>query len=1040
MSRGNKVFREDGDHSTGFLLFGGTLEVDQSLEPRKRRVDGRDLWMMTAGTKQYSAQKSRSVELGQATQLAHRIVHFDPIAGLPGVLHLLVPYTTPAAPLLPTSLALPEHLNLDMTAATMQQTPAIPPRPAKGQDKSDSAGVPKIPPRPSKRFDRSISPNPDRFAPSPFNEGIPQKSPKALRFSPNNAVHEHGQDPIDRSSSVPMPSIGQEGVEYSAVSEELKADEEETGEKPRASSPEQTRTVAEDLKLHAPKPSLPAHSAKQRVQAVTRTDSDRAASFGIGRPTSREGLKKKPSSSFSTSEGRPEIEDEHGIPEIGQRVPMNPHLGDVQAPSPGPGSEEFKKHHHRKHSSRGGPPGSYGLHGHGVAPQDKLDKDYYEKHPDLLKREHQTPLHDRQNDYALSSNDLNKLVRDTRNRGSGLGTSEYQSTPTDEVGFQASEEYASRLSPRPTSTAEDKIQPLSFKSEITGPDGEKTVHVDDPKHPEYRSYGDEDAAVDDEDHEYTAPILASDEVNKDDRPCTQQPAVHPAPERRGSANEMEEPTSRPASRSSRPRSRPTSIYKNNDSQEFEPTSLDDVKEYEPLFPEEAKKESQPPAEGSKARHYFPSKDVWEDAPNSVHYTAEVSTPDVTEQPRRLSAADRPKTPAHLFAQKQEELAEREAGGPADAEPSKTHEKPIWTESQESDSFLSNKARNTHSQRFPSRDVWEDVPESQLYETTVSETVDEKEESKPEIPSRPVKTASEDRPALPERPKPKHTPSDEGKPKPPVSDKPKPQIPPRPTKTSSGDSKDGEAKVKPPVPSRPVGGKIAALQAGFMSDLNKRLQLGPSAPKKEEPKPQEDLTEQKEKAPLSDARKGRARGPQRRAPARSPAAPAAKPSGPALTFSLPQTLWSIDPEGSLSVSGEESPVPEQEIKVEKEAPEEPAPQEPAQSEPQPEVKPETETVEAPTEPKPEMETKPKVDIEQPVQEQAQEPAVEPSEPKEVPVTRGTDEPTHELAKAGEPVAEEKTLATNTAGESILETTVEKKGDTVEPLEVSDEVKQ
>ncbi|KAM0426763.1 hypothetical protein ACHAPT_008079 [Fusarium lateritium] len=927
-----------------------------------------------------------------------------------------------------------------MTAAAMQQTPSIPPRPVK--DKDDSS-PPKIPPRPTKRFDRSISPNPDRFAPSPFNEGIPQKSPKTLRFSPNDHVQE--QDPIDRSGSVPMPSIGQEGLEYSTIADELKVEEEKTGEKPRAASPEHTSTVAQDLKLHAPKPSLPAHSAKQRVQAVTRTDSDKAASFGIGRPGSRDGVKKKASTSFSASEGRPEIEDEQGIPEIGQRVPMNPHLGDVQAPSPAPGSEEPKKHHHRKHSSRGGPPGSYGLHGHGVAPQDKLDKEYYDKHPEALKREHQTPLHDRQNDYALSSNDLNKLVRDTRSRGSGL-TSEYQSTPTEEVGFQASEEYASRLSPRPAS--EDKIQPLSFKSEVTGPDGEKTVHVDDPKHPEYRSFGDEEATVDDEDNEYTAPILAPDEVEKEEN-RHQQPAVHP--QRRGSANEMEEPTSRPASRSSRPKSRPTSIYKNND-QEFEPSPLDDVKEYEPLFPEEAKEEKpapeSKPVSESKARHFFPSKDVWEDAPSSVHYTAEVSTPD--EQAEAQKSADRPKTPAHIFAQKQEELAERESS----ADVTKPQEKPIWSESQESDSFLSSKKRPSAGRRFPSRDVWEDVPESQLYEATVSETLEEKkpeekkpeekkpEEKKPEILVRPKKT--EDRPAVPERPKPKKTPSDEGKSKPPVSDKPKPQIPPRP-----------DSKTKPPVPSRPAGSKIAALQAGFMSDLNKRLQLGPQAPKKEEPKPQEDVTEEKEKAPLSDARKGRARGPQRRAPARSPAAaaaaPPAKTTEPALTFSVPQTLWSIDPEGSLSVSGDSlvSETPEvepevkpevqleevkvEEVKVEEVKPGTKAPElieQPAEVEP---VVVQTESETAKPESAPEAEPEP---VQEPVQEPVpQKPAVEvqpAAEPQEPEPQPGTSEL--------KPV-EEKTLVANTAGESILETTVEKKdGNTVDPVEVSDQVKQ
>ncbi|UPK96767.1 hypothetical protein LCI18_007702 [Fusarium solani-melongenae] len=927
-----------------------------------------------------------------------------------------------------------------MTAAAMQ-TPAIPPRPVKDKD---DLSPPKIPPRPSKRFDRSISPNPDRFAPSPFNEGIPQKSPKTLRFSPNDNAQE--QDPIDRSGSVPMPSIGQEGLEYSTIANELKAEEEETGEKPQATSPEQTRTVAKDLKLHAPKPSLPAHSAKQRVQAVTRTDSDKAASFGIGRPTSRDGVKKKASTSFSASEGRPEIEDEQGIPEIGQRVPMNPHLGDVQAPSPAPGSDEPKKHHHRKHSSRGGPPGSYGLHGHGVAPQDKLEKDYYDKHPDALKREHQTPLHDRQNDYALSSNDLNKLVRDTRSRGSGL-SSEYQATPTEEVGFQASEEYTSRLSPRPASGAPaDKIQPLSFKSEITGPDGESTVHVDDPKHPEYRSYGDEEAAVDDEDHEYTAPILASDEVEKEDN-VHQQPAVHPPPERRGSASEMEEPTSRPLSRTSRPKSRPTSIYKNND-QEFVPSPLDDVKEYEPLFPEEAKESEKPAPEkpSEKARHFFPSKDVWEDAPSSVHYTAEVSTPD--EQPEAQKSVDRPKTPAHIFAQKQEELAEQESA----TDIPKAQEKPIWTESKESDSFLSAKKRPSAGRRFPSRDVWEDVPESQLYEATVSETPEEKpeipeekkpeatEEKKPEIPVRPKKT--EDRPAVPDRPKPKKTPSDEGKPKPPVSDKPKPQIPTRP-----------DVKSKPPVPSRPVGNKIAALQAGFMSDLNKRLAIGPQAPKKEEAKPQEDVTEEKEKAPLSDARKGRARGPQRRAPARSPAAPV-KTSGPSLTFSIPQTLWSIDPEGSLSVSGDslvpETPEVEPEVKPEAEPQAEPEvkPEEVKSDDVKPEVK-APEPVEQPAEVEPEViqaetetakpEPVPEVEAE-PAEPVPQEPAVEPQPAAESKESEPQPEALKDIKLEEDKPTEEKTLVANTAGESILETTLEKKDGAVDPVEVADQVKQ
>ena len=288
--------------------------------------------------------------------------------------------------------------------------------------------MPKVPPRPiNKRLERSMSPSADRFAPSPLNEGIVNKSASASNYSSTYGRLDPSDDPIDRSGSVPMPSVGEEGMEYSAVADEMKRDEEITGNS-RPTSPEQTRMVAEDLKLHAPKPSLPAHSAKQRVAVVTRTDSDKAASFGIGRPSfedrasSRDGVKKKSSSVFSTnSDLGHQTDDDHGIPEIGQRVPMNPDLGDVQAPSPAPGTEGTKRNHVRKLSARNLPPGSYGLHGHGVQPQDNLDKTWYQRHPEQLEREHSTPLHDRQNDFAMSSADLNKLVRASAGRAAGSG-------------------------------------------------------------------------------------------------------------------------------------------------------------------------------------------------------------------------------------------------------------------------------------------------------------------------------------------------------------------------------------------------------------------------------------------------------------------------------------------------------------------------------------------------------------------------------------------------------------------------------------------
>jgi hypothetical protein len=279
-----------------------------------------------------------------------------------------------------------------------------------------------VPPRPAHRkVERSLSPS--RFAPSPLNESpLRAKSPRASRFGAN------GHDGDDRRKSVDLPAMcGEEGMEYASLAEEIKPASEQS------SGPAHTRTVGDDIKLHAPKPSLPAVSAKQRVMAVTRTDSDRAASFGIGRPSSNDdsaaalpsnrSLKKKASTTSQLSNTESHIDDEHGIPEIGIQVPMYPNAGDVQAPSPAPTADSAKpRHHARKTSSRGNlPPGSYGLHGHGVVPQDKLEKAYYEKHPDLLKKEITPHHHDRPNDFSMSKEDLNKIVRETASRGSGLG-------------------------------------------------------------------------------------------------------------------------------------------------------------------------------------------------------------------------------------------------------------------------------------------------------------------------------------------------------------------------------------------------------------------------------------------------------------------------------------------------------------------------------------------------------------------------------------------------------------------------------------------
>jgi hypothetical protein len=612
---------------------------------------------------------------------------------------------------------------------------------------------------------------------------------------------------------------------------------------------------------------------------------------------------------------------------------------------------------------------------------------------------------------------------------------------------------------------------------LTPYEEDKPIHVDDAKHPEYRSYGEEDTAIDDDEHEYTAPILAADEVQKDPNAYLQRPAVHPVSERRGSSFEMEDPPSRPTSR-------PTSLYNTISHEYHNSTPLEDVEEYEPLFTEEEAKAKEQEIQQKKAearyrQRHFPSKDIWEDAPSSVHFTAEVSTPEVPEPKRRKSSAfdaERPQTPAHVFAQQQEQIAEQEAAthkrpedwnirdeekahraetrsplkqrtsshgrvsSPAHAFAQRQEElaekeanagiRPEDWSSRDGASWRESRPhlatqRTGGSGKFPSRDVWEDTPESAMHVTTISGSP-----PKPDIPTRPSKKlsgSSTDRPAVPERPKPRQGSGDDaGRPRPPVSDKPKPQVPTRPSKSTSGDNADVAAKPKPPVPNRPVGGKIAALQAGFMSDLNKRLKIGPQIPVKKEEQEEEAAAAaaETEKAPLSDARKSRARGPQRRAPAKSPAPPAEGPKQavPTFTFTMAESSWSIDPEeGSVSVSNpsEEKPAEESEPveetpAVEEKVPEPEAEQIPVTSEPQ-----EIEAQPEPAEP---------------------EQAAEQDTTQEAPVKQ---EPTEETtsgssAEAAAPPTETKTLVANTAGESVLETEVEKKqgGNDVEPVSVED----
>lgn len=514
----------------------------------------------------------------------------------------------------------------------------------------------------------------------------------------------------------------------------------------------------------------------------------------------------------------------------------------------------------------------------------------------------------------------------------------------------ASDEFASRMtSPRPQSGRPASIKaghvdsPLRNETDNLNDDGE-VIHIDHPARrtskihgggydPPTEDLGRTAGNTEEEggwvtERGYGMPILASDELKKRGPEAEwRQPAVSPELERHGDeyvANEDGTPTYITKVRS---HSRNSSRGNNAQSQRVIPspaqfdrggTPLESHKEYEPLFPEDEDDTKKPKTQAEKlkrpnlARHQFPSQDVWEDTPGSLQLETTVETPQASEEPE---------TPAgDVSAAKVSENPEAE-------EQRNTH---ITKEDQQSflpehtrrfaaENKLLGKVRDEQplrpgmGQRFPSQDIWEDAPSHGHLETTVStpqtEDTNEYAEDSP-VAEKPTIPA---RPNIPARPAKKEL-SPVDKKAPIIPDRPKPQIPARPSKPSTGSSEKApttesqtaetdapQPKAKPPVPARPGGSKIAALQAGFLKDLNSKLGLGPQAPKVKEPEPEQ----QEEAAPLPDARKGRAKGPARRKPAASPTPAAtvtAEVAVPRAKLDLaPVTaIWSFGEDGSLDV--------------------------------------------------------------------------------------------------------------------------------------------
>ena len=509
-------------------------------------------------------------------------------------------------------------------------------------------------------------------------------------------------------------------------------------------------------------------------------------------------------------------------------------------------------------------------------------------------------------------------------------------TPDEDDAFEATEEYNSRAgtpqnsqtndrkkrtsSGEPTSPHTKAAFPFSDKNRLRPEDA-----LDDESHPSPRRRSKITRGDTDDEHENFdgTPILASDELLK--RPNSA--FMHAAVEPHGDDFYDSDHSYTARRNSSRPSSRPSSVhgaaamnytggslhrYVSHEEQHHSGvgTPLEEIEEYEPLFPEDEKETDVRKKVLKKrpdlAHHHFPSQDVWEDSPASLHYSTTVSTPDLERRQLDIESVD-PSTSTSTFETPEQE-AKRRSQNPNDmTSDSKTFMKPQFKAGVMHD--LHHERPGPH--RFPSSDVWEDSPDSVRLETTVGGPQEDEITSPPD-----------DRPAVPSRPQ-RHSklaqevqPSEAEPDRARSPDKVKPAIPARPARTSQSEQSRSiddtltsppAPKAKPAVPARPAGEKLASLKAGFMNDLNNRLKLGPQGPPpKKEAEPEVD--EEAERAPLADARKGRAKGPPRRKPAAAP--PVASDRKSSLTFAMSPliTVWTIDEEDEVQVHDKENKEP------------------------------------------------------------------------------------------------------------------------------------
>ncbi|KAI5788485.1 hypothetical protein EDC01DRAFT_617479 [Geopyxis carbonaria] len=672
--------------------------------------------------------------------------------------------------------------------ASQQAPPSIPPRPSRSKS-PQAQSTPLIPPRPAR---------------------------PARSKSPSENLTTNAQSPIEE----PQPTI-----------------------------------IPSSTELHAP------IAISGRPAPVPRVDSDAG--------TARSTAASTPSLYRASTDDIKDVEKE-GIPQIGRRVPMHPNAGDVQAPTPSETpSSNRKKHVYREEWEMD--EGAYGA------------------------QRNKTP-------YSMSSTDLNAVVAHTNN--SGVGTrKEEPGVPDEELGYLASDQYIQAVSRAPTraaspttSTREGSRHDSGGSNDGKGSEEDRPtdddgnlIHVDAPTHgggylrrgnSDYESSraasrldGHKTEGIDEEEEEReTYSVLAGDEVLKRKQGKYMQAAISPPGSNRPKSTPRNEDEKQekedlpvlalstkgtdsryrtpyeelsPADENAKPLFSDDEDGDEEDDKEEKSRNPDDPL---PARPKSKNKSVDHLRPALKSEHRFPSKDVWEEAPEYSQLQAEVQSP----PPGRIYPAGDDHNP---------EDKERQGDRPKTEQDYRVDLKDLSEDSRlkrlqnpkGSEGSESSSDKGPTRRKFPSNDIWEDQPPSLELEASLGD--DEKDrattgdaratsESAGPTTSTPVEGPFK-KPEIPARP----------------------SIPARPQRGAKlpPTGQSAAPKQRPAVPPRKPGGKIAALK-GALGDLDSKLKMGMFPPKREE-KPvevaQEEFTEVKE--PLIDPRKSRAKGPRGRKP-------------------------------------------------------------------------------------------------------------------------------------------------------------------------------